>query len=391
MKKYTYLLSAILSGLLLTTQATTPTIYLSQARHNPFERHLFLDGQSSTFRYTAFYQGSSQPETDIPVYFRVDPVQVQAYNAKHGTSYKMLPAESYSLSLTKATIVKGSVAAPSGEAEVIGSKPLKAFEKYLLPISVTTAEGSSVTPDSTLSTIYYVIQAVPAPGTVTRKQIGHISPHPKSVFKWGDHGLLVIDQQGELSRYRYTGNRLTTETPPTGGNHLAEMDDIILFKNGKLIGLYRKTNNGQLWSFPVEADGGNIGPVEKVFGTSGYNIFSDITPYGNILYCRKPDGELMCYPLSDSMEWNGEIRSLGSGWDYKVIFGYGNSLIVADKQGDLWKYPLLAQGQTGLPLKIGSGWNIFSQIVVFGNDLLCIEPSGDVWRITFGDEGFWAL
>lgn len=390
MKKHVCLLAFAVSGLTVMVQAAAPTVYLSEARNNPFERNVFIDNTGDTFRYTAFYNGTSQPEEDIRLRFYVNPEKVREYNAAHGTDYKALPKGSYALTLPEAAICKGSVSAVPGEVGVTGKGYLKPFEKYLLPVSVEAVSGG-VSADGKLATVYYVIHAVPAPGSIAKKQVGRLPSDTGSVFGLGGRYLVAVGGDGSLIGYRYSGGNLGKGTLLAGGENLADMEAVFNFRDRKLIGLCRKSGDGQLWSFPLGADGRSVGAVEKVFGTSGYNIFSDIVPYGNSLYCLKPDGELMLYPLTDSMEWGNGIRSLGSGWNYGIVFGYKDSLIAVDEQGDLWKYPLLTDGQTGLPRRIGSGWNLFSRIVVFGDDLLCIDKEGVVWRIKFGDQGFWAL
>lgn len=389
MKKIVSLLAFAVWGLTIAVQAAAPEVYLSEARNNPFERTLFIDDAGDTFRYTAFYDGVLQPEDDIRLRFAVNPERVREYNAANGTDYKVLPKGCYTLTLSEAAIRKGAVSAAPGEVEVIGKGYLKPYEKYLLPVSVEAVDGG-ISADGERATVYYVIHAVPAPGSIVLKQVGRLPSDCRAVFGLGGKYLVAVGGEGRLTGYRYGGGSLGKGTPLAGAENLAEMDAVFNFRERKLVGLCRKTGGGQLWSFPLGADGCSVGAVEKVFGTSGYNIFSDIVPHGKALYCLKPDGELMLYPLTDSMEWGG-IRSLGGGWNYDVVFGYGDSLIAVDEKGDLWKYPLLADGQTGLPRRIGSGWNRFRRIVVFGDELLCIDKEGAVWRVKFGERGFWAL
>ncbi len=174
--------------------------------------------------------------------------------------------------------------------------------------------------------------------------------------------------------------------------NLKEMDLLVDFCGHHIIGLYRAVADGQLIAFPFGEDNKSVGAMEKVFGTSGYNIFSDIFSVGTNLYCRKPNGELMVYPLTGDLDWaNSGIRSLGSGWNHPVIFGYENSLIAIDVDGVMWSYPILGDGQLGLARKRGTGWDGHENIVVANGDLLCVDFRGTVWRIAFDDKGFWAL
>ena len=373
---------------LLSVNLHAQTVYLSEAKRNPCKRIVFLDETGGTLRYTAFYQGASAPQGDLTVRFSVDPAKVAAYNARHGTEYRLLPNESWSLGMHSAVIAQGSVAATPGEVKVAGKGHLKPSQEYLLPVTVSV-EGNAAEVDPALSTVYYLITVV-TPVDVARKQIGRLPPGIKSVFGFGDDGLIADEGNGKLTRYRYTGDSLDEAAPVSVPDNLKEMAQLINFRNRHLIGFYRGAGGGQLWSFPVRADGKSVGTRENIFGTAGYNMFSDIFPHGTNLYCRKPGGELMLYPLTESLEWiYSGLASLGGGFNHPILFGYGESLIVVTKEGVMWKHPILENGRLSTAAKIGTGWNLYDKIVVVGKDLLCVDKEGVVWRIRFHDEGFW--
>jgi len=390
MKKYLKrLIPAILLSV-LSVVLSAQTVYLAEAGRNPFNRTVFLDDKGELFRYTAFYKGVSALSGDITVNFSVDDVKVVAYNAQHGTAYKMLPRGSYTVDKNSAVIVKGSVSAPSGEVKVTG-KGLKASEKYILPVTVSV-KGNLADVDPVLSTVYYIITAVPAPINVVPKQAGKLPSGTKSVFGLGSKYLIANRGNGELTRYHYMGSSIGEATQVSVPDNLKDMALLVNFCDHHFIGLYRGASNGQLWSFPIGADGKSVETSDNIFGTSGYNIFSDIFPHGTNLYCRKPNGELMLYPLTESLKWaDSGVRSLGNGWNHPVIFGYGKSLIVIDKEGIMWRYPIHANGMVGLATKIGTGWDVYNKIVVVGNDLLCVDKEDVVWQIKFKDEGYWII
>ena len=365
------------------------TVYLAEANRTPFKRTVFLNDGGETLRYTAFYKGNSAPQGDITVNFSVDTVKAAIYNAQHGTEYKMLPKESYSIGMNTAVIAQGSVSATPGEVKVTGKGYLKTSEKYILPVTVSV-KGNLAEVEPSLSTIYYLITVVPNPGNVPRKQIGRLPSGTQSVFGFGDKYLIADGGNGELTRYRYTSSSLDEAIPMSVPDNLKEMTLLFNFRDHHIIGLYPNVANGQLWSFPISADEKSVETLDKVFGTAGYNILSDICPIGTNLYCRKPNGELLLYSLTESLEWATlGSHSLGSGWNHPMIFGYGNSLIAIDKEGVMWSYPVLKNGQLGWVTKIGTGWNLYDKIAVVGNDLLCVDKEGIVWQIQFNDEGFW--
>ena len=388
MKKYFKHFTLVVLLSVLSVNLHAQTVYLTEAKKNPFERIVFLDENGGTLRYTAFYQGASPPQGDITVGFSVDPAKAAAYNAKRGSDYKMLPKESYSLGLDSAVIAQGSVSATPGEVTVTGKGYLQESEKYLLPVTVSV-KGNLAEADPELSTVYYTMTVV-IPIKVTRQQIGQMSPEVKSVFGFGDKYLIVDGGNGELVRVTYTGSGFDEATPVSVPDNLKEMVLLVNFRDHHIIGFYRGAGNGQLWSFPISADGTSVGPLEKVFGSGGYNMFSEIFPYGTNLYCRKPGGELMLYPLTESLEWIFErVGSIGGGFNRPVIFGYGKSLMAVNREGALWKYPILEDGQLSSGKKIGTGWNHYDKILVVGDDLLCVDKEGVVWQIKFQEDGYW--
>ena len=366
-------------------------VYLTEALRNPFERTIFMDTICDSFRYTAFYMGSICPESDILVEFSVDTTKAKIFNSKTGSGYKMLPKDSYTMSLVSDTIEKGSISTHTGEVKVVGASGLKPFEKYLLTITVKIVEGEAVE-DSEHSTIYYVIQAVPALGNIPQKQIGKLPGKIKSAFGFGGKYLVTVSDDMQLTSYRYTGDNLGNPVHVVGSEYLMNLDNIVNFKDHHLVGLNREVNGGQLWSFPISTDAEKILPMEKVFGTAGYADFSEIISLKNNLYCLSPLGELKIYPLTDSLEWKSNgFMSLVSGWNYPILFGYHNSLITIDEEGGMWKYTLFNNGQPGLPKKIGTGWKIYQKVVVVGDDLLCVDKEGAVWQTKFNSNGYWAL
>jgi hypothetical protein len=376
------LLTMIASG------APAQSVYLTEAKKNPFPRTVFIDEHGAALRYTAFYSGNTAPREDIKVTFSVDAAKVAAYNSQNGTSYKVPPEGSYTMSATSSIIPKGSVCAVPGQVTVTGKGHLKASVKYLLPVTVSV-DGSAAGADARLSTVYYLLTAVPAPGNVAVRKIGTLPAGAGSAFVLGNR-YLIAENDGELSRRPYTGGNLGKAAPVAAPANLKEMDVMVNFMDRYIIGLYRGSGDGQLICFPIDTDAKSVGATEKVVGTSGYNIFSEIFTHGPNLYCRKPGGEMMIYPLTQSLEW-GTVRSLGSGWNHPVIFGYGNSLIAIDDKGTMWRYPILKDGQPGLPEKTGTGWNKYDRIVVAGDDLLCVDSDGAVWKMEFDEEGFLAL
>lgn len=359
------------------------SVYLAEAGRNPFRRTTVIDGEIQIFKYTAFYKGLQPPASDIEVTFFVDTAKAAEFNAMHDTAHKMLPKGSYTLGMVTAMIPQGAVMSSPGEAQVTTKGFIRPFETYILPISAK-ASSEGIETDPVLSTIYYIITAVPASVAAGRKQIGSLPPDTKYIFGFGDQYLITVGNDGKLFRYRCSAGSIGKPIEVEGCENLNDADIILNFRDHHLVGLIRGIDRGQLWSFPISSDGCNVYPRDKIFGTGGYTEFCDIFPLGNNLYCRYPTGELKIYPLSDDMAWASPgVRSLGSGWGYPLLFGYDDSLIGIDEEGVVWKYLLNSDGMPGIPLRLGSGWGDYTKIAVVGNDLLALDNRHILWRIRF--------
>ncbi len=225
--------------------------------------------------------------------------------------------------------------------------------------------------------------------SIPQKQIGKLPEKIKSAFGFGCNYLITVSDDIKLTSYCYSEGNLINSECVIGSEYLKDLDNIVNFSDHHIIGLNRRVNSGQLWSFPISTDARRILPMDKVFGTADGADFSNIISFKKRLYCLSPLGELTIYSLSDSLEWKSNgIISLVSGWNYPILFGYQNSLIAIDEEGGMWKYPLHNNGQPSLPKKIGTGWNIFQKVVVLGGDLLCIDKNGTVWQLKFNSNGY---
>ncbi len=135
-------------------------VYMPEAVNGPVVKTFKITDSVQTVTYGANFGGQGYPENDIPVTFTVDNTKVDSFNLANKTSYKVLPAGSYTLSGTTSTIPKGRLSTPPLSISFVtkGTGALEALKTYLLPVSITSA---SLKINEALRTTYYVIKAQP--------------------------------------------------------------------------------------------------------------------------------------------------------------------------------------------------------------------------------------
>ena len=374
MKKLLCLLS-----LCLCVNTLAQTVYFEESSRYPFERTIITDQSSADFSYSAFFRSPVATKEEITLAFSVDNSLVKVFNDKQGTGYEPLPKSAYKMGTQSAVIAAGSVKAETGTITVKGGSCLKPGKTYLLPVRLTVKNGPAVAEEGR-DVIYYKIVAKASPKNSPRILAGKVENSYKSAFVTGK-SIFFFYPDGSLVEYELKGKSLSKPAQWKVPGDFASADYLCPFTSGRVIAHYRQHSNGQLWAYKLDFEKNSILPEYNIFGTSGYNIFKDITVLGNDLYCRKPDGELMIYPLTDNLEWGGAgVRSLGSGWDKPLLFGMDGKLLCADADGVLWSYPLNSRGETGIPKKIGEEWGIYVDVLPFQGGLLGIDAEGKVWK-----------
>lgn len=131
-------------------------VYLFQALKNPVERSAIVNlDTTNVITFAASYGGAKRPSGDIPVSFSVNTALVHSFNTKHGTSYSILPKNSYTLSTRNAVIPAGELSTPPLKITIQGDAKIHTHD-YLLPITVSV-DGGGTPVNKKLQTAYYVI------------------------------------------------------------------------------------------------------------------------------------------------------------------------------------------------------------------------------------------
>lgn len=131
-------------------------IYMPQALEQPAEHSLIMVDTVQTIIFGAAYGGPGEPGSDIGILFSVDSSLVDSFNTSMGTSYEVMPEESYELSHTTATIPTGETNTEPLELSITTIGGIQPVTQYLLPISIETDDEIGINSD--LQTTYFLIE-----------------------------------------------------------------------------------------------------------------------------------------------------------------------------------------------------------------------------------------
>lgn len=134
-------------------------VYMPQAANGVMKSTLKISDQVQDIIFGANYGGEGYPAADIPVKFSVKPELVDSYNQANGTSYSLLPSDSYTMSATEAVIPKGKL---NTEPLKIGVKTkgagaIEVLKDYILPVSL----DAPMKVNENLRTTYFIVRAQP--------------------------------------------------------------------------------------------------------------------------------------------------------------------------------------------------------------------------------------
>ncbi len=101
---------------------------------------------------------SQLAERDIQVEIDTDISLIQAYNERTGNNYSPLPAGSFELESSTLTIMRGTTISSGVNFRVLSVADFRDGESYLMPITITRANGISILEAS--QTIYVVVNRV---------------------------------------------------------------------------------------------------------------------------------------------------------------------------------------------------------------------------------------
>lgn len=123
------------------SQEYTDVVFFTGTESSPVT-NVYIDGPSTV---SVSITSSTKVTEDVGVFLEVESSELDTYNAEHGTSYRILPEGSYTLSTTEARIAAGSAVSDPVSVEILSMDDLEFGVLYCLPLHITgTSTGMSV-------------------------------------------------------------------------------------------------------------------------------------------------------------------------------------------------------------------------------------------------------
>ncbi|WP_426584175.1 BT_3987 domain-containing protein [Mucilaginibacter sp. R-33] len=135
-------------------------IYMPQAVNGLVSSTLEVKATEQFLVYGANYGGKGYPGQDIKVSFKADTALVASYNTANGTSYQVLPRQSYNFSATEAILKKGELATQPLKVTIqtTGNNAIPMFVNYLLPVTIS----ADFKINQKLRTTYFLVSSEPS-------------------------------------------------------------------------------------------------------------------------------------------------------------------------------------------------------------------------------------
>lgn len=191
--------------------------------------NMYIDGPTSMGLSVT---SSSKLSTDMSVSVVVDGAAVDTYNAAHGTSYKMLPEGSYSLSADSFTISAGSSVSQPLTFDIVSMDDFEEGALYCIPFRLTgTSNGMKIL--ETSRTTYVMINQIITTNGINLQQSNYVS-FPTIINNADYHDLPVCTMEIRVkmnSFYGATANPGIASVIGVEENFLLRFGDISCDKN----------------------------------------------------------------------------------------------------------------------------------------------------------------
>jgi len=128
------------------------SVYMPQAAGTRSVIDLQLSTKPQEIAFGAAYGGLEYSKQENAVTFKLDTALVAAYNAKNGTSYRVLPDSVYTISGLSSVIPSGGTSSNPLLLNVASSR-MRFGVRYMLPITLVSASSGAINPQ--LQTTYF--------------------------------------------------------------------------------------------------------------------------------------------------------------------------------------------------------------------------------------------
>ncbi|MDQ3277409.1 MAG: DUF1735 domain-containing protein [Bacteroidota bacterium] len=148
------------------------SVYMPQAAGTRSVIDLQLSTKPQEIAFGAAYGGLNYSKTENALTFKLDTNLVAAYNAKNGTSYRVLPDSVYTISGLSSVIPAGATSSNPLLLNVASSR-MRFGVRYMLPITLVSSSNGSINPE--MQTTYFRFD------TILRKSVDVTSQGTLSV------------------------------------------------------------------------------------------------------------------------------------------------------------------------------------------------------------------
>lgn len=224
-------------------------IYLTQAIESRSAYDVIIADTAQTLSVSASYGGQGYPASDVQVQFAIDTSLVSSYNASHGSSYEVLPADAYTAAPLN-TVIKAGTTISDPVVITVNTQNLPKGAQYLLPVKMVSTSSGDINPQ--LQTAYLRLN-------ITRLEIDVTGTGTLSVSKDNNDGADAGEGSKKLVDNNINSKFLVADFPQglwmqmdlaeakvvrmyrlTSGNDAPERDP----KSWRLLG----SNDGSTWT-----------------------------------------------------------------------------------------------------------------------------------------------
>jgi len=378
-------------------------VYMPRAKNGDNESAITQKDSVIRFSYNAYIGGANPASTPVMIDFGVQQELVNQYNSVHGTDYRLLPSENYSLESTNAVIPIGKRSTDSLVLTIKTNSSLKLFETYILPLSITQVAGEG-TINTDLSTINYIFSVGYAQGEVPSQKVLSLGDSWGGILCGGPKQTLLSNNKNNFDIYLHL--------PSATGVFDMQPLDIAYNYNASESFYYVNDSSMLIRNFPFYAGlfnfnmnywnvyqenpdpAGNVIYGAPNFWLGDHWDAYKIAPYNNYLMTIDNGGNLYRQPAYSFIEVSK--TQVGSGYnDILQVMEFpsqqATALLALDSGGKLWYIPMNPDGEPGAKKQVGSGWDKYLQIIILGSDILGIDSNHDVYRYHFDPRGFYPL
>lgn len=130
-------------------QPLTNSVYFGEAVNENLKKVTIEEDGAKTSVYVSL---ASPMDCDITAEIGVNPSVLDEYNKKHGTNYKLLPSNYYSLKDDQCVVKAGELSSSMLDININAfDNKLEPSEKYAIPVAILNASGTDVlAPSSTM-------------------------------------------------------------------------------------------------------------------------------------------------------------------------------------------------------------------------------------------------